>query len=299
MKTFSLMALVLTLGLSLVSMDAEAAKRFGGGKSAGMQRQVSTEKSTAPQPNAPTATPAASTAAKAPATAAATPPKRSWMGPLAGLAAGLGLAALASHLGFGEEMANLLMIGLLVMGVLMVVGFIMRKRAMAQTRPSGMQYAAAGPSDAFQPQRFDTSVPASGSSIGTNLPPQRNIPADFDVAGFTRHAKVNFLRLQAANDSGDLADIRLFTTPEMFAEIQLHLSERGGAPGQQTRVLHVEADVLDVAQEDERHVVSVRFQGQIQEEAGATPETFDEIWHLTKPLHGNGGWVIAGIQQVQ
>ena len=35
------------------------------------------------------------------------------MGPLAGIAAGLGIAALASHLGFGEELASMLMMGLL------------------------------------------------------------------------------------------------------------------------------------------------------------------------------------------
>lgn len=301
MKSFSLLALVLTLGLSLASADADAAKRFGGGKTSGMQRQTTTEKSTATSP-ASTAPTTAASAAKAPtAAAAATPPKRSWMGPLAGLAAGLGLAALASHLGFGEEMASMLMIGLLVMGVLMVVGFVMRKRAAAQPgRASGLQYAAAGPSAAPQPNRFDAAMPASGigSAIGANLAPQRNIPADFDVAGFARNAKVNFLRLQAANDAGDLADIRQFTTPEMFAEIQLELSERGGQT-QQTRVLHVDADVLEVAQEDGRHVVSVRFQGQVQEDAGAAPEAFDEIWHLTKPQNGAGGWVIAGIQQVQ
>ena len=58
-------------------------------------------------------------------------PKRSWMGPLAGLAAGLGLAALASHLGFGEELASMLMIGLLVMAVLVVIGLVMRRRTAA------------------------------------------------------------------------------------------------------------------------------------------------------------------------
>ena len=63
-------------------------------------------------------------AAAAPAAAAqgaaAAQPKRSWMGPLAGLAAGIGLAALASHFGFGEELASMLMIGLAVMAVVMV-----------------------------------------------------------------------------------------------------------------------------------------------------------------------------------
>ena len=135
MKTLSMMAAVLTLGLALVSADAEAAKRLGGGKSVGTQRQAQVDKS----PNAsPAQTPGAPAAAAAPMQSAAAAPaaaaaqsSRSWMGPVAGIAAGLGLAALASHLGFGEELASMLMIGLLVMAVIAVVGFVMRKRAMA------------------------------------------------------------------------------------------------------------------------------------------------------------------------
>ena len=85
-KLLSLLAVVLTLGLTTVAMDAEA-KRLGGGKSFGMQRQAT------PPAKAPDATPNAAPAAGAAAGAgaAAAAPKRSWMGPIAGLAAGLGL----------------------------------------------------------------------------------------------------------------------------------------------------------------------------------------------------------------
>mgnify|MGYP007034017739 CR=1 FL=1 len=34
------------------------------------------------------------------------------------------------------------------------------------------------------------------------------------------------------------------------------------------------------------------------EDAAGPVENFDEIWHLAKPRHGAGGWVLAGIQQV-
>ena len=50
------------------------------------------------------------------------------------------------------------------------------------------------------------------------------------------------------------------------------------------------------AEENARYIVSVRFTGRVQED-GAAPESIDEVWHLTKPLSGNGGWVLAGIQQ--
>ncbi|MEN9985557.1 MAG: hypothetical protein RI925_1059, partial [Pseudomonadota bacterium] len=133
-RLLSLLALVFAFGLSTAAMDAEAAKRMGSGKSLGTQRQATPDKTPA------TAT---STAAATPAAAAASP-GRSWMGPVAGLAAGLGLAALASHLGFGDELASMVMMGLLAAAVMVAIGFFMRKRAAARqstTAPQGMQYA--------------------------------------------------------------------------------------------------------------------------------------------------------------
>ena len=80
----------------------------------------------------------------------------------AGLAAGLGLAALASHLGFGEEFANMLMIALLVMVAFAAFRFFMARRAAAQN--GGMAYAGAGagagaPNNAFR-------MPASPTQTG-------------------------------------------------------------------------------------------------------------------------------------
>ncbi|MBY0465519.1 MAG: 39S ribosomal protein L45 [Burkholderiales bacterium] len=332
MKFLSVLALSLALGLSVTSGDAEAAKRLGGGKSTGMQKQ------SAPADKSPNATPAqtpgapgAAAAAPAAATgaaAAAAAPKRSWLGPIAGLAAGLGLAALASHLGFGEAFGNMLMIGLLVMAVVAVIAFVMRKRAAAQAggmgSQGGMQYAgaAAGAGMGSNPAtaapddqitaRTQVDAPVNnassyagsgsmiGSSIGANLPAANQgneyIPADFDTAGFERSAKVQFIRLQASNDAANLDDIREFTTPEMFAEVKMDMADRGNAT-QHTEVVSVHAKVMDVTEEAQRYVVSVRFTGLIREEPTAQPEAFDELWHLVKPRDGQGGWLLAGIQQ--
>ena len=118
------------------------------------------------------------------------------------------------------------------------------------------------------------------------------------MAGFVRNAKVNFIRLQAANDAGNLEDIREFTTPEMFAEIKMDFAERKGV-AQETDVVSIEADVLEVSEEPTRYVVSVRFTGLVREDKDATAEPIDEIWHLVKPREGKGGWMLAGIQQIQ
>lgn len=302
MKTLALMTAALVLGLTLVTSDAEAAKRFGGGSSTGMQRQ-----SVAPAPaKSPAATPAqtpaapsqaaAPTSAPAAAAAGAAQPKRSWMGPLAGLAAGIGLAALASHFGFGEQLANMLMIGLLVMVVLAVIGFIMRKKAGTQPAMAGAAPAPTPYGSAFE--RLDPAPQTGIAPAGLTPASSGNVPADFDAAGFVRQAKVNFIRLQTANDAGNLDDIRQFTTPELFAEVKMQHAERGGAT-QETEVVQLEATVLDVSEEDQRYVVSVRFYGLLREEKNGPAESFDEMWHLVKPRNGASGWMVAGIQQLQ
>ena len=116
-------------------------------------------------------------------------------------------------------------------------------------------------------------------------------------ARILRVAKLSFIRLQAANDARNLNDLRSFTTPEMFAHLQLDLHERP-AGEQVTEIIHVDTQVLDVANEPEQQVVSVRFTGQLREEAGAAPVAFNEVWHLVKPHGDNASWVIAGIEQL-
>ncbi len=294
-KQLAISAFALVVGLGLTVHDAEA-KRLGGGKSVGMQRQATpapAAPAAAPTQAAKPAAPAASPAAAAPT---ATPPKQGmsrFLGPLAGLAAGLGIAALLSHFGLGEAAANFLLIALLVFAAIFVVRMLMRKR---EPQPA-MQYAGAGPSS-FTPAKFDAS-PTVGAGSTATAPATSvaagNIPADFDVSGFVRQAKLNFIRLQAANDRGDMEDIRQFTAPELFAEIKMQLEERG-AKAQETDVQQLDAEVLEVVTEGGDHVASVRFHGQIRED-NAAPEAFAEIWHLAKPIDGSRGWTIAGIQQ--
>lgn len=298
MKNFLCALCVAVVGLGGAMHDAEAAKRLGGGKSFGSQRDSNTLQrdgaANGPTQNATTAQRQAQPAAPA----AAQPARRSWMGPLAGLAAGIGLAALASHFGFGEEMASFMMIALLVMGAL----FVWRMLAARRSGPSpqhGMQYAGATAAPAGAAQRFESASPVSASvpsaAVGAGA---GNIPPDFDVDGFLRQAKLNFVRLQAANDRADVEDIRQFTSPEVFAEIRMQLQERGGEP-QHIDIVQLDAVLLDLVTESNQYVASVRFSGLLREEASAAPASFDEVWHLAKPVSGDRGWVIAGIQQLQ
>ncbi|MEW6589556.1 MAG: Tim44-like domain-containing protein [Pseudomonadota bacterium] len=275
MKTFLISLFAVVLSFGFVAPEAEA-KRMGGGKSFGMQRSAPAKQDAAPAPQRQQ---------QAGTPAQASPQKRSWMGPIAGLAAGLGLAALFSHLGLGEEMASFLMLALLAFAAFMLFRFFMRRNA---PQPA-MQYAgmpATGPAAAFDPL---PGAPATGHAA-------RSFPPGFDAAAFAREAKLNFIRLQAAFDAGNLDDLRAFTSPEVFAELSMQIAERGAA-AQATDVVQVDADVLEALDEAGRHVVSVRFTGLVREADGEAAHPFDEVWHLTKPASGAGGWVIAGIQQ--
>ena len=277
-------------------------------------------------PDAVPAKPAAAAAATpAAAGAAAAAPKRNWMGPLAGLAAGLGIAALMSHLGMGAAFGNFLTMALLAVAAFFVIRFLMKrfgggfggqKPALAGMGASGgvgaFQHApgsandiaarnnmlrTAEPAPALTP--FQNPTPASldgGLNTAISTATRNHVPADFDSPGFERIAKMIFIRMQTANDAADLNDLRNFTTPEMFASVRLELQERGPA-AQETDVVKVEAQVLDVATETDRQIVSVRFHGMIREEKDAVAAPFDEVWHLVKPQDDSRSWAIAGIEQ--
>jgi len=285
------LSLAALLAVALPVHDAEA-KRLGSG---GLKRTTPTQTtpSTPPaqQPAAPQQAAPAKQAAATPAAPAAAP-KRSWMGPLAGLAAGLGIAALASHFGFGEGLSNIMTMVLLGLVAVFVIRLLVRRFA----KPASPQLAGAhGMNFEAQPQQQVWNAPpaATTATAAAVAPAAPALPNDFDTVGFEKLAKQVFIRLQAANDAGDQADLRRFTTPQMYASIQHDLLERGNGT-QRTEVLRLDASVVDVATENGEQIVSVRFSGLVREDSQQAAVDFDEVWHLAK---AGDGWLIAGIQQ--
>ena len=298
---------------TLVTLDAEA-KRMGGGRSIGRQSQTMQRQSTAPaqqlgpsarSSQAGTQQGAGAQAQRAQvAPTAATPPRSRWLGPIAGLAAGLGIAALLSHFGLGGAfagaMANVIVVALMAMIGIWLVRKVLSLRRKSATPalataggalPMGPQ-ALCGGHDAFAPgaQR------AGGSSDPAPAARAFERPADFDEAAFLHHAKVNFVRLQAAWDAGNLADIRAFSTPEMFAELKLDLDARGGQHNV-TDVVQLHAELIDLDEDSSEYRASVRYTGLIRETAGEAAQPFAETWQLNKSKRGGDGWVLAGIEQ--
>jgi predicted lipid-binding transport protein (Tim44 family) len=314
------------LAITAMSMIAEATARpMGGGRSFGRQSQsVSKMRTPAPPPAAPAAQPGqAARPAAAPAAPVPQPRPSMWKGLLGGALLGLGLGALFSHLGIGGAMASMLssilMIALLALAVVFVVRMFRRKDTPANSPlPAGFSRpVAVGPSDtpeigsglnrsasqpgAFQPSAFQGGAqPAASTPLDKGGAPahaQWGVPADFDVDAFLRHAKSSFIRLQAAWDKGDVADLREFTTPEVFAELKMQIQERGGKEDF-TDVVSIDAQLLGIEETDTDYLASVQFSGTMRDAPNAPAEPFVEVWNMAKPKSGNGGWVLAGIQQL-
>jgi len=132
---------VLCAALVAVSLDADAARRLGGGKSVGRQSSNVTQSEAARAPAGGVGQPGAPSQAAAPARSAAPPaaaatPKRPWGAMLGGLAAGLGLAWLANSLGLGQGLANVMTMLLLAALVFLAVRWFMRSRTRG-SEPAG------------------------------------------------------------------------------------------------------------------------------------------------------------------
>jgi len=305
--------------IALMTLSSVAdARPLGGSRSFGRQSQsVSRMRTPAPAPTpAPYQQPSYQRPAPAPAVPAPLPVKRPsmWKGVLGGALLGLGLGALFSHFGIGGAMASalssLLMILLLVFAVLFIVRMFRRKDTPANPTfsgfnqnpvpasatpeiGSGLNSAYAGNQGGFQ-SGF-SNAPSLDKAAPAHQP--WGVPAGFDTDAFLRHAKASFIRMQAAWDRSDLADLREFTSPEVYAELSLQVQERGGQPDY-TEVVSIDSQLLGIETTDRDYLASVQFNGMIRNAPGAPAEPFVEVWNLAKPLAGNGGWVLAGIQQI-
>lgn len=275
MRNILLSILVVLLTFCFVA-DVNA-KRFGGGASFGMKRNVSNfsryNGNPAPmQAIGKTASPASGMS--------------KWLGPIAGLAMGGMLASLFMGHGVGTGILS----WLVIIGGALFLWRLLSSRLQPAVRPVQR--------DNYQAQSFQNfsqpfSTPQQGAAFDNA--PSQVMPDGFDEAAFLRQAKASFIRLQAAYDNKNLADIREFTTPEVFAEIQLQLQERG-AEENHTEVMNINSELLDVSNESNTMIASTLFSGSVREQKGAEPVAIKEIWHFRKDIYSQN-WAVAGIQQ--
>lgn len=266
MRKFITLLFVVMLSFGLVVTDANA-KRFGGGRSFGMTRSFSNNYQYGRTANYQTS----------PRGYAA----NRWIGPLGGLLMGGLLGSLFFSHGFGSGLLSWLLVG----GILMLIVNLLRRSHALATPQTG--FTQQTPFSNWHNSNQTTAIAASNSD------------------SFINEAKSSFYRLQAAYDEKNLFDLRSFTAPEVFAEIQMQLNERGDAANF-TEVVSLNADLFDTQTETawvsgqsiQRQIASVRFSGLIREETNGLAKSFNEIWHFTK-TPSEQRWRVAGIEQSQ
>lgn len=316
------LAVVVGIFSSLAYMPEAEARRFGGGSSFGRTAPSYTSKPAPIQKAAPTqqqsGTQSAATSTKPGATAgtAAAQPRRSFMGPLGGLAAGLGLAALFGYLGFGEGMASIL-------GTMLMLGlgfFVIRAlfRMLARNSSPQPAYGSAGAGQQSgqmyrepvrresveQAPAFPSGLGGAGSAfgnagaeeIGNTDAPLKQTPAGFDEAAFLDNAKKFFVMIQAEFDKGNLDSLKEYCSDDVLAHAAQEIAQRGGADNH-TSVVTLEAELLGFETDVDEQIATVAFTALLREERDSAAQEVHELWMLSRPSSG-GGWVLAGIHNL-
>jgi predicted lipid-binding transport protein (Tim44 family) len=218
---------ILVCALAFSGLNAEAARRMGGGGSMGKQSSNVTQKSATPAAPAQNATNAAAAKpAAAPAAAPAVAPKKPWGAMLGGLAAGLGLAWLANSLGLGGMLGGIMqavMFGLLAFGVIALVMYFIRsrnggKKSTGNTFNSGSPYAmqgagSASPTDAVAPRSYS---PQNVGNDASARPWEGNATA-FDASNAGQAGKSMIgSGLQASDNATGLSGSQSWGVPADF-----------------------------------------------------------------------------------
>ena len=224
-------------------------------------------------------------------------------GPLMGIAAGLGLGYLFSQMGggAGSMLMMLLLAGLVIGGLFFAIRMFIRKQNPSMATPGGSANPSpyGAPQQRIEPTAFSGTGAMGGAAaaapvMAAGLAGGFGIPADFDKAGFEANAKKQFMSMQAANDKGDLDEVRNFATDEFYNEIAKDVIS-GNKEATQVDDLH--AELLGVETDRGQHWASVQFTGKMREDGMVMGSAFREVWNLVKPVDGSKGWLLAGIQQ--
>lgn len=310
-----------TLGFGVLSTDAYA-KRMGGGggigKTAPSYNRQAAPSNTTP-PSAPAAAPSKTTNPAGTAAQPQQPQRNRFLGPLMGLAAGLGLAALFSHLGMGEGLAN-------IMGMLLMAGiavflvrklYVMLKSRSAPQRPAYAGASAGGYSQEPQAPSVDEvqQQPMSRDGLfgnGQSSNPRamfdampapvgrtglvKELPAAFDETGFVGSAKKLFVTLQGLYDKGDVAGLREYCSDDVLEHLTTEIRARGTALNH-TEILGLEAELLGFEVDVDAQLATVAFTGSLREQADAPANDLNEMWIMSRPVAG-GGWILSGIHNL-
>lgn len=297
--------------MTFISADAEA-RRIGGGFSFGRQSSNIMKQRQAVKPPVAKTTPSTTAGAAKGATAgaAAKTGASRWLGPIVGIAAGLGIAALLSSMGLSGALLEFLSSAILIGLVIFAIMFIVRKlRGSSSLAPAGAYQAQSG--NTYRQSQSSQNSHQGGTYAGTAqaanqdlvieaVPSQAEhdsswfIPADFDVPSFLSQAKTQYKNIQSLSDSGDRDSLKELLTDDLFREIEPSLPADGESSV--TDILLLNAELMGIEEVAGGYLASVRYSGMIREQANTQAQHFEEVWNLYKA--DSQGWLLAGIQQV-
>ncbi|SMC55257.1 Tim44 domain-containing protein [Polynucleobacter kasalickyi] len=313
------------LAVALLTCNFAYAKRLGGGASMGRQSSSVTknQNSLPPKPTAapvgekPTSTVNPTSAPAAPTAPVRQPSRFGGLGGiLGGVAAGIGLSYLFSHMGMGgmgEGLASMFS-GILMLALVgILIMFLIRKFG-----PKSNSMFASAPAGSFNRANVEPNFSSNWNSPNqrVNQEPILNNTASqpylvngnssqLDAApthlsekdSFLQNAKSLFIQLQEASDQQNLDKLREYTTPDMFNLLRQDMLNRSSALSF-TQVLTLAADLVALEEDGKEFLASTRFSGSLREEKDGPVTEFEEVWNWVKPAEGNTGWLLCGIQQI-
>ncbi|WP_044873298.1 TIM44-like domain-containing protein [Pseudomonas sp. LFM046] len=283
MRRFLSIALALCVGLTL-SLDVNAAKRLGGGKSFGSAPTHQTRQAQ-PAQQAPNATATAPMAGRQPAAASGA---SRWLGPLAGLAAGGLLASMFMGDGFeGMQIFDFLIMGLIAFLIFRFLAA--RKRQQHQGQPAMAGHAP------FQREMPQQQAPIFGSAAPV-AQPAFNAPSWFNEQRFLEAGREHFMALQQHWDAGEMDKIAEFFTPQMMNFLKEERASLGeGYQSTYIDNLHVQMDGIDELAD--KTVATLTFTGVSKTSRFDQGEGFSESWRMERLNGDNQPWLVAGIRQ--
>ena len=306
------------LSLSVLPTDAEA-RRLGGGGSFGRTAPSQFQKTTPTSPSGTTSTAPSKQQAtnSGTSTTGAAAPRNRFLGPLGGLAAGLGLAALFGYLGFGAGMAEFLGTMLLIAAAVFAVVFLVRmlrgQQASKQRPAYSVPRGSVGNSNSYRQGPVNDPVPGMGQPGGNQgfgqfgnadafdapMPastPLKELPAGFDEANFVNSAKKFFVTMQGVFDKGDVAGLREYCSDEVVDHLKTEIESRGNTVNR-TDVVTLDAQLIGFETDVDEQIATVAFTGMLREEQDAAAAEINELWIMSRPVSG-GGWVLSGIHNL-
>ena len=292
LKAFNIFLISIFFGVSFsLAVDSAEARRMGFGRSIGKPPPI--KRQVAPPTQAPK-----KTVDKTPANTSNASPNKSrggFMGPIAGLAAGLGLAALASYMGIGEELMSFLLILLAGIAIFFIVRLVLRNM---QSQPS-----LVGASSSFNRSNIESSTPKKrvmGSTSSSQNTQKETISQD-EIKSFLENSKKQFIEIQKIWDSRNIDNLKSFCTDDLILDLSRQINERTNL-SEKTSITELNASwqgMNTYFSKDGHEVdeVYVLFSGMVRENDNSVSKEFSEIWTLQRLKSTNDGWLIAGITQ--